>query len=58
MGQFSQDSNALVWQENQQRPWLRPWGINGLRIQANLVGKQLDLPPALLEPPGETASDT
>ncbi len=43
----------MVWQENQQRLWLRPWGKNGLRVQCNLAGKMLDLPQALLELPGE-----
>jgi alpha-D-xyloside xylohydrolase len=49
MGQFSQAGSTLVWQENQQKVWLQPWGKNGLRCQANLTGKQLDLPQALLE---------
>ena len=38
-----------MWQENQQKVWLQPWGKNGLRCQANLTGKPLDLPQALLE---------
>jgi len=49
MGQFSQEGLTLVWQENQQKVWLQPWGKNGLRCQANLAGKQLDLPQALLK---------
>ena len=49
MGRFSRDGQVLIWQENQQRVWLQPWGINGLRCQANLVGQPLDLPQALLE---------
>ena len=57
MGHFSRDGNTLVWQENQQRLWLQPWGENGLRIQANLAGQQLDLPQALLEPPREDSSE-
>jgi alpha-D-xyloside xylohydrolase len=49
MGYFSQEGDTLVWQENQQKLWLRPWGANGLRVQANLAGRPLDLPQALLE---------
>src|SRR6266542_4046369 len=49
MGHFSREDNTLVWQENQQKLWLQPWGENGLRVQANLAGRQLDLPQALLE---------
>jgi alpha-D-xyloside xylohydrolase len=56
MGQFSQVASTLVWQENQQKVWLQPWGKNGLRCQANLVGKRLDLPQALLE--NDSASHT
>src|ERR1041385_2026894 len=51
MGLFSQEGLTLVWQENQQKVWLQPWGKNGLRCQSNLVGKRLDLPQALLENP-------
>ncbi|HET9914888.1 MAG TPA: glycoside hydrolase family 31 protein [Anaerolineales bacterium] len=50
MGYFSREGNTLIWQENQQKVWIRPWGTNGLRVRANLVGKPLDLPQALLEP--------
>jgi len=50
MGSFSQEDQILVWQENQQIIWLQPWGANGLRVQANLAGKRLSLPQALLEP--------
>jgi alpha-D-xyloside xylohydrolase len=57
MGHFAQDGNTLVWQENQQRLWLQPWRKNGLRIQANLSGKQLDLPQALLELPADESSE-
>jgi len=51
MGYFFQEGNTLGWGENQQKLWLQPWGENGLRVQANLVGKQLDLPQALLDNP-------
>jgi alpha-D-xyloside xylohydrolase len=54
MGLFSREGNTLIYQENQEKIWLQPWGNNGLRIQANLVGRQLDLPQALLEPPGDS----
>ncbi len=50
MGYFSREGNTLVWQENQQKLWLQSWGENGLRVRANLSGKLLDLPQALLEP--------
>jgi len=53
MGYFFQEGKTLIWQENQQRLWLRPWGENGLRVQANLAGKLLDLPQALLELPSD-----
>lgn len=53
MGYFSREGNTLVWQENQQKLWLRPWRENGLRVQANLAGKLLDLPQALLELPDD-----
>jgi len=55
MGYFFRDNNTLVWQENQQKLWLRPWGKNGLRVQCNLAGKILDLPQALLEFPDESS---
>jgi alpha-D-xyloside xylohydrolase len=57
MGYFSQDGEILIWQENQQKIWLQPWGENGLRCQANLVGKRLDLPQALLENDRPAARD-
>jgi alpha-D-xyloside xylohydrolase len=50
MGSFSQECQFLVWQEGQQKVWLQPWGVNGLRVQANLGGERLSLPQALLEP--------
>ena len=50
MGSFTQESQFLIWQENQQKLWLQPWGVNGMRVQANLTGGRLDLPQALLEP--------
>jgi len=50
MGSFSQEDQILVWQENQHKVWLQPWGADGLRVQANLAGKRLSLPQALLEP--------
>ena len=58
MGHFHSNKNFLAWQEGQQRLWIRPWGVNGLRVQANLSGgKPLDLPQALLplETPPATA---
>lgn len=59
MGSFLQDGQALVWQENQEKVWLQPWGKDGLRVRANLSGMRMDLPQALLEPvsahSGETA---
>ncbi len=50
MGFFAQEDQTLVWQENQQKVWLQPWGPSGLRVQANLAGAAVDLPQALLEP--------
>ncbi|HEX2907763.1 MAG TPA: TIM-barrel domain-containing protein, partial [Phototrophicaceae bacterium] len=49
MGYFIREGDLLIWQENQQKVWLQPWGENGLRCQANLVGAPLSLPQALLE---------
>lgn len=49
MGYFFREGNTLGWQENQQKLWVRPWGENGLRVQANLAGRPLDLPQALLD---------
>src|SRR5688572_29764879 len=57
MGHFARNGHTLVWQENQQRLWILPWGKNGFRVQANLAGQQLDLPQALLEAPAEDSSD-
>jgi alpha-D-xyloside xylohydrolase len=54
MGLFSREGNTLIYQENQEKVWFQPWGKNGLRIQANLVGRQLDLPQALLKPSGDS----
>jgi alpha-D-xyloside xylohydrolase len=54
MGTFSQEGQILVWQENQQKVWLQPWGVDGLRVQANLAGGRLSLPQALLEPAAAT----
>ncbi len=53
MGHFLSNQNLLLWQEGQQKLWIQPWGVNGLRVQANLAGSPLDLPQALLpvEPP-------
>jgi alpha-D-xyloside xylohydrolase len=53
MGVFHPNQNLLLWQEGQQKLWIRPWGANGLRVQANLCGAPLDLPQALLpvDPP-------
>jgi alpha-D-xyloside xylohydrolase len=49
MGYFSSEYQTLTWQENQQKVWLRPWGKNSLRVPANLAGRPLDRPQALLE---------
>ena len=49
MGFFSHENGFLIWQEDQQKVWLQPWGENGLRCQANLTGAPLRLPQALLE---------
>ena len=49
MGHFLRDGQVLIWQENQQKVWLQPWGKNGLRCQANLVSNPLQLPQALLD---------
>ena len=49
MGYFSSENQTLTWQENQQKVWLQPWGKNGLRVRANLAGRPLDRPQALLE---------
>jgi alpha-D-xyloside xylohydrolase len=56
MGNFSCEGSVLVWQENQHKVWLQPWGKDGLRIQANLAGRLLDLPQALLETPAFDAA--
>jgi alpha-D-xyloside xylohydrolase len=58
MGNFTGDGNLLVWQENQHKLWLQPYGPNALRVQANLAGKRLDLPHALLDRPQTSAVDT
>jgi alpha-D-xyloside xylohydrolase len=47
MGFFSEENHFLAWQENQQKLWVRPWGKDGLRVQANLAGHPLDIPNAL-----------
>ncbi len=57
MGLFSRKGNTLIFQENQETVWLQPWGVNGLRLRANLAGLPLDLPQALLDLPGDFASD-
>ena len=57
MGHFSREGDTLVWQENQQRLWLQPWGESGLRVRANLSGRLLDLPQALLEPSSDSSVD-
>ncbi len=48
MGNFCREGSVLVWQANQHKVWIQPWGRNGLRVQANLAGEPLDLPQALL----------
>jgi alpha-D-xyloside xylohydrolase len=48
MGFFQIDGGALVWQEGQQKVWIQPWGVDGLRLRANLAGQPLNLPQALL----------
>ena len=53
MGFFQQQDQVLIWQDNQNKLWIQPWGKNGIRVQANLAGKPLDLPQALLEPAPE-----
>jgi alpha-D-xyloside xylohydrolase len=50
MGKILREGNTLVWRENQEQLWIRPWGRDGLRVQANLAGAPLDLPQALLIP--------
>lgn len=50
MGFFQREGQVLIWRENQHQVWLEPWGRNGLRVRANLAGRRLDLPHALLEP--------
>jgi alpha-D-xyloside xylohydrolase len=57
MGYFYRQDNTLCWQENQQKLWIRPWGENGLRVQANLAGKILDLPQALLDLPDDFSTE-
>jgi alpha-D-xyloside xylohydrolase len=57
MGLFSREGNTLLYQENQETVWIAPWGENGLRIRSNLAGKLLDLPQALLEPPGDSSPE-
>ena len=48
MGYFQVDGQILVWQEGQQKVWIQAWGQDGLRVQANLAGRPLELPQALL----------
>jgi alpha-D-xyloside xylohydrolase len=55
MGRFLRDGDFLLWQENQERLWIRPWGRDGLRVQVNLAGAPLDLPQALLIPAPDAA---
>ncbi len=50
MGRILREGNTLIWRENQEQLWIRPWGGDGLRVQANLTGAPLDLPQALLIP--------
>lgn len=57
MGTFFREKHILGWQENQHKVWIQPWGTDGLRIQANLAGKRLNLPHALLEPTTIQASE-
>lgn len=51
MGNFFSEGSALVWQENQHKVWIEPWGKNGLHVRANLSGQRLNLPQALLDIP-------
>lgn len=57
MGSFCRKGQTLIWRENQDRVWLRPWGRDGLRVQANLAGELLNLPQALLDPPPAPAAE-
>ena len=50
MGKILREGNTLIWRENQEQLWIRPWGRDGLRVQANRTGAPLDLPQALLIP--------
>ncbi|MGB7539265.1 MAG: TIM-barrel domain-containing protein [Anaerolineales bacterium] len=50
MGKILREGSTLIWRENQEQLWIRPWGRDGLRVQANLTGAPLDLPQALLIP--------
>ena len=58
MGYFSSIKQLLLWQEGQQKLFIRPWGVNGLRLQANLSGSPLDLPQALLPVAAQAASES
>lgn len=50
MGDFAVKDQVLIWRENRENVWIQPWGQDGLRVQANVVGSRLDLPQALLAP--------
>jgi alpha-D-xyloside xylohydrolase len=57
MGNFSCEGSVLIWQENQHKVWMQPWGKDGLRVQANLTGQRSSLPQALLETHAPDAAD-
>ena len=49
MGTLYQETETLVWQEEHLRVWLTAVGTNAIRVRANLMGRPLDRPQALVE---------
>jgi alpha-D-xyloside xylohydrolase len=48
MGKLNKENNYLVWQNEHLRVWISAIGKDAIRVQANLTGKLLELPQALL----------
>ena len=57
MGHFTRQDHLLIWQENQHKVWLQASGLDSLRVQANVLGRVVDVPQALVgEKPGPAAN--
>ena len=55
MGEFRQDGNALVWEQNHELVRVEAWGQDGLRVRATQEAAIQELPNALL-PAAQTAA--